>query len=211
MAKGFLAVFVENLKSGGLGQALGNAFRNANALSTAHSAFDEFRSAVYTRDFAKASQLLQSFPIKVDTTDPDTGETLLFEIARHGSAAGVKFLVDKGASVHARADDGSTPLMAGCRNIDDAEKIIDVLCAAGADRAAKDKGGQNVLMNAMAGSCIRACTHLMVNYGETPDFSHPAVETALTIATYEGEFDFNAAIAVKQKASGAQALAAALR
>lgn len=209
MAKSFLAGFVDGIRNSGLGRALlGNAFKNANTLSTTHSAFDQFRSAVYTEDFSKAAQLLTSFPIKVDAVDPETGETLLFEIARHGSAKGVKFLTDNGASVHAMADDGTTPLMAGCRNIDEAAKIIDVLCEAGASRAAKDREGRDVLMNAMAGSCLKACTHLMTKYNETPDFRHPAVETALGVATYECEFDFNRALAYKQKSASAAAAAA---
>jgi ankyrin repeat protein len=79
------------------------------------------------------------------------GWSPLHYAATGGSAAIVKLLLDKGATLEARSPNGSTPLMMAARYGN--EEAVDALLAAGADRTAKNDLGMDA--SAFAGSAGR--------------------------------------------------------
>ena len=74
--------------------------------------------------------------------------TLLHAFSAHGDARGVKWLIERGADVSAKAKDGATPLHAAARR-NTGVKVVDLLLESGASEKAKDEEGRTPLDLAM--------------------------------------------------------------
>lgn len=72
-----------------------------------------------------------------------SGNTMLHHAAMAGLSDGIVFLVNKGAQIDARNNDGRTPLMAALRN--DATAVVRSLLALGAASALRDASGATAL------------------------------------------------------------------
>ncbi len=125
-----------------------------------------FLKAVRDRDGAKATDLLgKGSPTLVDTPDFTTGERGLHIAVKARDLAWVGFLVQKGARIDLKDNQGDTPLMAAARigNIEAAR----ILISRGANLNVSNSAGETPLIAAVQRRDL-AMTRLLLSQGADP-------------------------------------------
>jgi hypothetical protein len=104
------------------------------------------------RDAAEDGDLEELEDLLAQGADPMSsganGWTILHWAASNAHVAVAERLLQVGADVEARANDGGTPLMSACCRHDDNHQLIEVLLAHGADVRAARAGGRTALHEA---------------------------------------------------------------
>nr|WP_217352787.1 ankyrin repeat domain-containing protein [Sphingomonas sp. ID1715] len=125
-----------------------------------------FLKAVKDRNGAKAIELLnKGGPTLIDTPDGATGERAIHMAVKDRDLAWVGFLMQKGARVDLKDNDGNTPLMVAARvsNLDAARLLL----AKGAQINATNRLGETPLIIAVQKRDV-AMTRLLLTEGADP-------------------------------------------
>lgn len=139
--------------------------------------------------------VLNCVPIVISTSlgtdaaeirDPD--ETPLMVAAKKGDLEAVRNLIQTGADVNARNQNGSTALTYALRNSGSSVQTINLLASAGADVNMADREGYTVLMRAAQAGDLDA-VRLLLAAGAKQDLRNHAGETALSLALSERHAD----------------------
>jgi N-acyl-D-amino-acid deacylase len=85
----------------------------------------------------------------IGAVDPQTFNGTLFNIARRSDVAAMRLLVDRGANVNARDNQGRTPLMAACTSDLYSAEVVRFLLQRGADVNARTPAGDTAMSLAL--------------------------------------------------------------
>lgn len=108
----------------------------------------EVHRAAYEKKFAKVKSMVEADPAIVKKKDKKKGGIVLHWAAMGGNPRMVKYLIEKGSNVNARADDGMTPLHLA--SYYGQTGAVNALINAGADVNARNKN-QTPLIAALMG------------------------------------------------------------
>ena len=125
-----------------------------------------FLKAVRDRNGGEATELLsKNNPNLIDTQDGNTGERAIHIVVRERDLSWLAFLVQKGARVDLKDNQGTTPLMLAARigNVEAARLLI----ARGAQVNATNKLGETPLIMAVQRRDV-AMTRLLLTQGADP-------------------------------------------
>jgi ankyrin len=106
------------------------------------------------------------------------GETPLIIAAYCGALKCARLLIELGANPNSRANEGMTPLIMAC-HVPENYRIVELLCAAGADIDAVDDLGNTALYVASLQSCL-ATVMCLLSHGAKAEISNRNGATALT-------------------------------
>ena len=129
------------------------------------------------RDINRARELLWQ-GADIHSRDSEHEETPVILAAKFADAAMVRMLLDAGAEVDARDDQGRTALFFAAVS----SEMFQVLLAAGADIHAKDHSGQTILMKKVFESASLAEVEQLLKLGINPTLVNEDGESALDIA-----------------------------
>lgn len=125
-----------------------------------------FLKAVRERDGAKAQELLgKGGPTLVDTQDGNTGERGVHIVVKERDMSWLGFLIQKGARIEVKDNQGNTPLMVAARigNVDAARLLI---ARGGNLNAANSLGETPLIMSVQRRDT--AMTRLLLTQGADP-------------------------------------------
>lgn len=125
-----------------------------------------FLKAVRDRDGAEAQKLLgKGSPTIIDTQDGNTGERAVHIVVKERDMSWLGFLIQKGARIDLKDNQGNTPLMVAARigNVDAARLLI----ARGANLNASNSLGETPLIMAVQRR-DSAMTRLLLTQGADP-------------------------------------------
>lgn len=134
----------------------------------------------------KTNRLLLESGADLETRDPLQG-TPLMVAASHGQTDIFEFLLNRGASIHARDKYGNTALiLAACEcaaaTMNSTYDIVKMLLIKGANPNAQANDGTTALMNAAGGFGGSAIVELLLNSGADPAAKNKKGNTALSLA-----------------------------
>jgi ankyrin repeat protein len=118
----------------------------------------------------------------VNAKDSEHNEAALLLAVRHANAEIVRLLIDEGADVEARNDEGRTALFFAQVG----SETFDHLLACGADIHAQDYEGNTILMRAVYKSASLAEVDELLRLGIEPMIRNSAGESALDMAVSLG-------------------------
>jgi len=140
-----------------------------------------FLDAVCMRSHSEVRRLLE-MGADVDARNEEHSEVAIILAAKSGDAEMVELLINKGAQVNARDDEGRTALFFAKVN----SPVFASLIAAGAEIKAKDYEGNTILMRQIAGSASLAEVEELLRLGIEAGLRNEAGESALDLAVSLG-------------------------
>jgi len=114
----------------------------------------------------------------IDAREEEHDQAAIILAAKFGDAEIVELLINKGAKVDVRDDEGRTPLFFA----EVGSKVFASLVAAGADINAKDNEGNSILMRKVSQSPSVAEVEELLRLGIEPDVRNESGESAVDLA-----------------------------
>ncbi len=118
----------------------------------------------------------------INSKDQEHGEGAIHLASKFGDKELIEFLINQGANVEDRDDQGRTALFI----TDVASEIFEYLLASGADINVVDHEGNTILMRSVSKSCSAAEVVKLLQLGINPDARNADNESALDIALLLG-------------------------
>jgi ankyrin repeat protein len=140
--------------------------------------------AVVEGDFNKVQNMLKA-GVDVDSRDREHGDTALMLSLRFGFGEIAQILLEHGADVEARNDEGRSVLsLAPCvdKRTGAVSSLFQSLLASGADINSVDAEGRSVLAWQMMSGIPSAAVEFLLSEGADPALADECRETALTLA-----------------------------
>ncbi|KAK7093850.1 E3 ubiquitin-protein ligase MIB2-like [Littorina saxatilis] len=134
----------------------------------------EFFTAAEQGDLNKVKAFVSKNKAKVNTRVK--GNAVLHVASYHGHRDIVKYLLDNGAEVNAKDEDGLTPLLFAIDG--EQTSVIEELCKRGADKSAADKSGLTALHRAVDQELVE-CVRILVNNGADVNVQDKDLDTPM--------------------------------
>ncbi|MDB4766140.1 ankyrin repeat domain-containing protein [bacterium] len=152
---------------------------------------EEFYDAAVFADMAKLKTMIEADPSVVNSVDK-WGFTALHGVAGEEHYDVVTFLVDRGANINAKNDEGIAPL-----HIAAWPKMVEMLVSHGADVNIRNKTGATPLMIHAREPDRYDVLRALLRAGADPTLSDDDGRTALEIATEFGDTEYAQLLSIK--------------